>query len=322
MPEHVSVLLNEVLAQAKDAQTNSCDKEFVVLDATLGLAGHSRAILEHCNVNFLYGYDQDSEARRIAEHNLIDFAGKFEIYPNNFCQISELKLNPTFNGLNFILFDLGVSNLQLVEAERGFSFINDGPLDMRMNQSNNDALTASDLVNNLSVAELTEIFRTFGEEKYAYKIAKAIDRKRQDGFAFKTTFELVDVIRTTLPQAVQRASGGHPARRVFQALRIAVNSEMDVLERALTSAFDLLKGHGVLCAISYHSLEDKIVKKLMRKKEADCIGICKPRKAITPTEEEIKSNYKSRSAKMRVFVRFDETEEKEARQNAKVLFPY
>lgn len=322
MPEHVSVLLNEVLAFAKDAECNATDGNFTVLDATLGLAGHSRAILEHCNVNFLYGYDQDSEARQIAEKNLVDFSGKFEIFPHNFSQIAELKNNPSFSGLSFILFDLGVSNLQLVEAERGFSFVNNGPLDMRMNQSNTEARTAADILNSSSVEELTYIFRTFGEEKFAYKIAKAIERKKQEGFVFNTTNELVDVIRNTLPQAVQRASGGHPARRVFQALRIAVNCEMDVLKEALSYAFELLKRHGVLCVISYHSLEDKIVKNLMRQNEADCIGVCKPRKAIVPTEKEIEANYKSRSAKMRVFVRFNEIEEKEAREDVRLSFPY
>lgn len=315
-------MLNEVIAFAKDAEANSCDGDFTVLDATLGLAGHSCAICRHCDVSFLYGYDQDSEARQIAEKNLADFAAKYEIFPHNFSEIAELKNFPSFNGLNFILFDLGVSNLQLVEAERGFSFANDGPLDMRMNQLDNNIKTAADLVNNLPVSELTDIFRTFGEEKFAYKIACVIDKKRQNGFIFKRTFELVDVIRTTLPQAVQRASGGHPARRVFQALRIAVNCEMDVLKEALSSAFDLLKGHGVLCVISYHSLEDRIVKNLMRKKETECIGICKPRKTITPTETEIEKNYKSRSAKMRVFVRYNQTEEKEVRENAVALFPY
>ncbi|MDO4218712.1 MAG: 16S rRNA (cytosine(1402)-N(4))-methyltransferase RsmH [Synergistaceae bacterium] len=322
MPEHVSVLLNEVLAFARDAEANSIDGDFTVLDATLGLAGHSRAILQQCNVNFLYGYDQDAEARKIAERNLANFSGKFKIFPHNFSQIVELMDTPFFNGLNFILFDLGVSNLQLVEVERGFSFVNNGPLDMRMNQSNAKIRTAADILNGSSVKELTEIFRAFGEEKYAHNIAKAIDRKKQNGFVFKTTYELVDVIRQTLPQAIQRHSGGHPARRVFQALRIAVNCEMDVLKEALSSAFDLLRAHGILCVISYHSLEDRIVKNAMRVKEAECVGICKPRKAITPTENEMEKNYKSRSAKMRVFVRYDKTEEKEARENVMASFPY
>ena len=321
MAEHIPVLLKEVLDYAMQAKC-ACDGCFTVLDATLGLAGHTKAILQECGVTHLYGFDQDGEARHIAEANLSDFAGKFTIYPCNFSQIATLKAEPDFDGVNFILFDLGVSNLQLTESERGFSFVNDGPLDMRMNQDDRQTKTAEYLVNNLSVADLTEIFRTYGEEKFAYKIAKAIERKRQDGFVFKTTFDLANLIRSTLPQAVQRASGGHPARRVFQALRIVVNSEMSVLKEALTSAFDLLKRRGTLCVISYHSLEDKIVKNIMREKEAAFWGVCKPRKVITPSAEEIENNHKSRSAKMRVFVRFDEFEEEEARKNARVILPY
>ena len=320
MAEHIPVLLKEVLDYAVQAK-NASDGCFTVLDATLGLAGHARAILQECDATHLYGFDQDGEARQLATANLSDFAGKFSIYPCNFSQIATLKAEPDFDGVNFILFDLGVSNLQLTESERGFSFVNDGPLDMRMNQEGN-AKTAEYLVNNLSVAELTEIFRTFGEEKFAYKIARAIERERKVGFVFKTTFDLANIIRSTLPQAVQRASGGHPARRVFQALRIAVNSEMSVLKEALASAFDILKRRGILCVISYHSLEDKIVKNIMREKEAFFVGVCKPRKVITPTAEEIESNHKSRSAKMRVFVRFDKIEEEEARKNARVLLPF
>ena len=321
MPEHVPVLLKEVLSNALLAK-NASEGNFTVLDATLGLAGHARAILQECDATHLYAFDQDGEARKIAEANLSDFAGKFTIYPCNFSQIATLKAEPDFDGVNFILFDLGVSNLQLTESERGFSFVNDGPLDMRMNQDDSDTKTAEYLVNNLSIGELTEVFRTFGEEKFAYKIAKAIEGKRQDGFVFKTTTDLTNLIRATLPQAVQRASGGHPARRVFQALRIAVNSEMTVLKEAMASAFDLLKRRGILCVISYHSLEDKIVKNIMREREASFFGVCKPRKVITPTAEEIETNHKSRSAKMRVFVRFDKIEEEEARKNARVLLPY
>ena len=321
MPEHVPVLLKEVLSNALLAK-NASDGDFTVLDATLGLAGHARAILQECDATHLYAFDQDGEARKIAEANLSDLAGKFTIYPCNFSRIATLKAEPDFDGVNFILFDLGVSNLQLTESERGFSFVNDGPLDMRMNQDDSDTKTAEYLVNNLSIGDLTEVFRTYGEEKFAYKIAKAIERKRQDGFVFKTTSDLTNLIRATLPQAVQRASGGHPARRVFQALRIAVNSEMTVLKETMTSAFDLLKRRGILCVISYHSLEDKIVKNIMREREASFFGVCKPRKVITPCAEEIETNHKSRSAKMRVFVRFDKIEEEEARKNARVLLPY
>ena len=236
MKEHTSVMLDEVLAAAA-----SLEKLDVFVDATLGLAGHSSRVLEEFPSAKLYGFDQDAEARAIAAERLAPFAGRWTIVADNFRRMAELADEPDFAGADAVLFDLGVSNLQLTEAERGFSFQNDGPLDMRMNaDAGAEGRTAADILAEADIAELTAIFRDYGEERYAFQIAKGIVRNREHGGTLTTTAELVELIRKILPAPVQRKMGGHPARRVFQALRIAVNDEMGALDEALDGALSHL----------------------------------------------------------------------------------
>lgn len=308
MKEHLSVMLNEVLAAIEEP-----DRVKTVVDATLGLAGHSHAILEKCENARLYGFDQDAEARKIAAERLSSYIGRFEIEAENFRNISVLSEKEGFEGADVILFDLGVSNLQLTEAERGFSFQNDGPLDMRMDfdASSSEQQTAEELLKEASIKELTEIFRNYGEERYAYQIAKGIVRDREHGGELHTTGELVELIRKILPAPVQRKMGGHPARKIFQALRIAVNDEMGALNEALDGALSILKPGGIIIVISYHSLEDRMVKQRFRKWKDEGIGELTPRKALQPTEEELESNHKSRSAKLRVFSSYEAAEGEE-----------
>lgn len=232
--------------------------------------------------------------------------------------MAELADEPDFAGADAVLFDLGVSNLQITEAERGFSFQNDGPLDMRMNaDAGAEGRTAADILAEADIAELTAIFRDYGEERYAFQIAKGIVRNREHGGMLTTTAELVELIRKILPAPVQRKMGGHPARRVFQALRIAVNDEMGALDEALDGALSILNPGGKIIVISYHSLEDRMVKHRFRKWKDDGAGEPNPRKPLLPTEEETELNHKSRSAKMRIFQKYEEeTDEEEGRDDA------
>ena len=298
MSEHVSVMVNEVLEALKP--WNSVD---VVVDATLGLGGHSRNILVNCPSAKIIGFDQDPFAREIASQNLATFKGRVEIVADNFRHIGKLTDREGWGGASAVLFDLGVSNLQLTNAERGFSFQNDGPLDMRMDgeEECNSSLTAEEILAEWSIKDLTHIFRDYGEDANAYQIAKGIVRHRENGGYVKTTGELVELIRYILPAPVQRKMGGHPARKIFQALRIAVNDEINALNEALDGAVKVLAPGGKIIVISYHSLEDRMVKHRFRKWKEEWLGNMNPRKALVPSEEEIESNYKSRSAKLRVF---------------------
>ncbi|MDO5116402.1 MAG: 16S rRNA (cytosine(1402)-N(4))-methyltransferase RsmH [Synergistaceae bacterium] len=306
MKEHLSVMMNEVLSAAEPSDSIRC-----VVDATLGLAGHSVEILKKCPDAFLYGYDQDAEAREIAAERLAAFKGRYEIIADNFRNIAELAECGGFPGADIVLFDLGVSNLQITEPERGFSFQNDGPLDMRMDAGNisGGCQNAAELLRGADIRELTRIFRDYGEERYAYQIARGIVRHREEGGELRTTAELVELIRKILPAPVQRKMGGHPARRVFQALRIAVNDEINALDEALDGAIRILKAGGKIIVISYHSLEDRMVKQRFHKWKEEGAGLMNPRKALLPTEEEIEANYKSRSAKLRIFEKYEAEEE-------------
>jgi len=299
MTEHVPVMLEEVLEAMKP-----WEKQEQVVDATLGLGGHTGKILKSCKRAVVVGFDQDSDARKLAAQNLKGFAGRFEIVADNFRNIGELAARPDFQA-NTVLFDLGVSNLQLTEAERGFSFQEEGPLDMRMDRGDGieSDLTAEEIVGSWSIKELREIFRDYGEERYAYQIARGIVRAREHGESVHTTTELVELIRKILPEPVQRKMGGHPARRVFQALRIAVNHELEVLDEALNGALKITAPGGKIIVISYHSLEDRIVKKRFRNWKEEGLGELNPRKALLPTEAEIERNKKSRSAKLRIFIK-------------------
>ena len=299
MSEHVSVMVSEVL----DA-LQPWDSVGVVVDATLGLGGHSGHILSKCRNAHVIGFDQDPYAREIAASNLSAFGERFEIVADNFRNIGSLSRRPDWKGANAVLFDLGVSNLQLTDADRGFSFQHDGPLDMRMDgeEACNSTVTAEDILADWSIKDLTHIFRDYGEDTHAYQIAKGIVRHRENGGHVSTTGELVELIRNILPAPVQRKMGGHPARKIFQALRIAVNDEINALNEALDGAVKVLAPGGRIIAISYHSLEDRMVKHRFRKWKEEWLGDMNPRKALLPTEEEIEANYKSRSAKLRVFV--------------------
>lgn len=298
MTEHVPVMLAEVLEAMKP-----WDGVKTAVDATLGLGGHSLEILKNCESAFLIGLDQDPYARKIAAERLAAYKGRFEIAAGNFREIAALAERDGWRGADAILFDLGVSNLQITEPERGFSFQEDGPLDMRMTagEGNENSLTAEKILAEWSVRELTETFREYGEDPFAYRIALGIVRNRESGGVLRTTGDLVSLIRKILPAPVQRKMGGHPARKVFQALRIAVNDELGALDEALDGALKAAARGGRIIVISYHSLEDRMVKKRFRRWMENGLGECKPRKALTPTEAEIEANFKSRSAKMRVF---------------------
>lgn len=298
MTDHVPVMLFEVL-KALDKCSPS-----LVIDATLGPGGHTKAILERFASCRVIGFDQDSYAREAARSNLACYASRIEIEADNFRNLGKLASRAGWNGADAILFDLGVSNLQLTDGSRGFSFQNDGPLDMRMDNSGGGTrIVAKDILDKYSVRELTEIFRDYGEEKFAFRIAKGIAEYRDRGGSLKTTEELVELIRSILPAPVQRKMGGHPARRVFQALRIAVNDEMNALDEALAASVGLLRMNGRIVVISYHSLEDRRVKRYFRLWRDENLGEATPKKVLLPTEAEIERNYKSRSAKLRIFAK-------------------
>lgn len=298
MTEHVPVMLTEVLEAMRPWSAVK-----LVIDATLGLGGHSLEMLKNCESAMLIGFDQDPYARKIAEERLAPYKGRFEIIAGNFREIGTLTERDEWQGSDIILFDLGVSNLQLTEPERGFSFQEDGPLDMRMDsgEADENSLTAEKILAEWSIKELTEIFREYGEDRFAYQIARGIVRNRENGGSLRTTGEVVALIRKILPAPVQRKMGGHPARKIFQALRIAVNDELAALDEALDGAARAASKGGRIIVISYHSLEDRMVKKRFRKWAESGLGEAKPRKALVPSEAEIEANFKSRSAKMRVF---------------------
>ncbi len=318
MTEHISVMVNEVLEALRPWESLS-----VVVDATIGLGGHAGHILKNCPNVKVIGFDQDPYARAIAAENLSEFNGRFEIEADNFRNIEKLTLRSGWKGANAVLFDLGVSNLQLSDAKRGFSFQEDGPLDMRMDgqEECNSTLTAEDILAEWSIKDLTQIFRDYGEDPFAYQIARGIVRNREHGGTLHTTGELVELIRKILPAPVQRKMGGHPARKIFQALRIAVNDEINALNEALDGSAKILAPNGKVIAISYHSLEDRMVKLRFRKWKEDGMGEPKPRKAIIPSDSEIESNYKSRSAKMRIFEAFDSAVVKGGALNALQRIP-
>jgi 16S rRNA (cytosine1402-N4)-methyltransferase len=301
MELHVPVMRPEVL-DIVGAHISEGEDGFF-LDATLGGGGHSAAILEKFESLTIIGFDHDEMARETAANRLDVFGRRTRIIAANFAEIGEraAELMEQAGG-RFIgaLFDLGVSNMQLTTPERGFSYQEDGPLDMRMDRNEN-LPTAADILRESDVRELTRIFRDYGEERHAFRIASAIVRSRDEGYIPETTGELVAFIRRVLPAPVQRKMSGHPARRVFQALRIAVNSELDAIPAGLRGALEITKDGGVIIVIAYHSLEDRIVKRLFRGWASDGIGKLVTRRPIEPPSGEIAKNRKSRSAKLRAF---------------------
>ena len=295
--EHDPVLLKEVLNALDESPLRR--EGGALVDATLGLGGYSEAILARFPQITVFGIDRDLAALEFAQERLASFSERFYPLHVNFGDM-ETKLSP-YGLFNAFVFDLGVSNMQLVEAGRGFSFQRDGPLDMRMDPHGGSE-TAASILNGKSAAELADIFWRYGEERWSRVIASRIESERRRGHRLQTTGELVALIRDVLPAPVQRRMGGHPARRIFQALRIFVNDELGELESALSVLPTLAAGGCVAAVVSYHSLEDRIVKHTFRRWEKEeKKGRVRTRRPILPTDEETERNYKARSAKLRVF---------------------
>lgn len=305
MPEHISVLLNECI------ENLNIKPDGIYVDGTLGLGGHSEQILKRLKSGRLIGIDRDESAIKRTGERLKSYADKMTLVHGNFCDVSDILDELGIDSVDGMLFDLGVSSPQLDESERGFSYMNDAPLDMRMD--NTGALTAWNVVNEWPETEIMRILRDYGEERYARRIAQRIAEKREDK-PIDTTLELVDIIRSAMPAAALREKQ-HPAKRSFQAIRIAVNDELGAVEEMMRTAPDKLKPGGRLCVISFHSLEDRIVKTAIAARENGCTcpreaPICTcgfvqtlrnvHRKPIVPSEDELNNNPRSRSAKLRV----------------------
>jgi len=306
--EHKSVLLQECIDGLK------IKADGIYVDGTLGGAGHSYEICKSLGVGGrLIGIDQDADAIAAATARLSDFSDKVTVVRSNYCRIRQVMNELNISGVDGILLDLGVSSYQLDTAERGFTYREpDAPLDMRMDVR--QELTARDIVNDYSEMELYRIIRDYGEDKFAKNIAKHIVKAREE-HPIETAGELVELIRNAIPAKV-RATGGHPAKRTFQAIRIECNKELEVLRDSLDDMIDLLNPGGRLCIITFHSLEDRIVKTHFKQNENPCtcppdfpVCVCgkKPkghnvtRKPILPSDEELEFNKRSQSAKLRIF---------------------
>ncbi|MBS4030016.1 MAG: 16S rRNA (cytosine(1402)-N(4))-methyltransferase RsmH [Clostridiales bacterium] len=307
---HKPVLLGEVLKTL-----NPMPGEIIV-DGTVGGGGHSRAILERIlPAGRLIAFDQDEDALGAAKRNLMEYKDNIVFIKNNFANIKTVLNRIGLDKVDGILLDIGVSSHQLDEGERGFSFHQDAPLDMRMDRDS--GTSAADIVNRLDAAELTRIIRDYGEELWAKRIAEFIVNRREQVGTIETTGDLVDIIKAAIPSRARRR-GPHPARRTFQALRIAVNDELGVLETALRDGIDCLKPGGRFVVITFHSLEDRIVKKMFQNAAKSCE--CPPGlpqcvcgkeplvkiltgKPVQATEQEAEENPRSRSAKLRAAVK-------------------
>lgn len=302
--KHISVLLEETI-EALNIKPNG-----IYIDGTAGGAGHSSEIAKRLITGKLIALDQDPDAVCTARERLKDYNAT--VVQCNFSEMKQAAEALGVHRVDGILLDLGVSSYQLDNGERGFSYKYDAPLDMRMSKS---GTSASDLINTLSADELAKIFRDYGEEKFAYKIACNIIKRRENQ-KIETTTQLAEIIAACYPAAARR--DGNPSRKCFQALRIAVNDELGHLERALDTAFDMLSTGGVLSIITFHSLEDRIVKQKFKEYCTGCtcpsdfpVCVCgkKPRgklqfkKPITASEEELAVNQRSRSAKLRAIVK-------------------
>ncbi len=302
---HVSVLLNECL----DGLHIRPDGIYV--DGTLGGAGHSSQIAKRLTTGRLIGIDRDPVALAAAGQRLAPYNDRVTLVHSNFSEIARVLKDLEISGVDGILLDLGVSSPQLDDGSRGFSYMVDAPLDMRMNRQ--DVITAQTVVNTWSQEELRKILYTYGEERYAPQIAAAICRQREEK-EIKTTLELVDIIRSSMPPAALREKQ-HPAKRSFQAIRIAVNDELGAVEKVMNDAIALLNPGGRMAVITFHSLEDRIVKIAMAAAAKGCtcppefpVCVCgkKPqiklisRKPIVATQKELDDNPRSRSAKLRV----------------------
>ena len=302
---HVSVLLDECI------QALNIKPDGIYVDGTLGGAGHSSQIAARLTTGRLIGIDRDPKALKAASERLAPYADRVTLVHSNFSQLDEVLDSLGIEGVDGILLDLGVSSPQLDEAERGFSYMADAPLDMRMNSE--DTLSAYEVVNTWPREELRRILYEYGEERYAPQIASAIERRRTEK-PIATTLELVDVIRSAMPPAALREKQ-HPAKRSFQAIRIAVNDELGAVGRVLEVAVPKLNKKGRLAIITFHSLEDRLVKNGMASNAKGCtcppsfpVCVCgnKPkvklvsRKPIVSGKEELDRNPRARSAKLRV----------------------
>ena len=302
---HISVLLNECL-EGLNIKENG-----IYVDGTLGGAGHSSEILKRLsNEGRLIGIDQDTDALKAAKERLKNYSNVTFVH-SNFSSIENVLNNLNIDGVDGILMDLGVSSYQLDEGERGFSYMKDAPLDMRMNRDND--FSAYNVINEYSEEDLYRIIRDYGEEKFARRVASFIVENRQEK-NIETTLELVEIIKSAIP-AKARREGPHPAKRTFQAIRIEVNSELSILNKTIEDGVGKLNKGGRMAIITFHSLEDRIVKNKFRDLAVPCrcpkefpVCVCGEkakvkvisRKAIEPTKEEVDINPRSRSAKLRV----------------------
>ena len=307
--KHISVLLQECIDNL------NIKPDGIYVDGTLGGAGHSGEILKRLDSGRLIGIDQDADAIAAATKRLEQIGGNFTVIRSNYAQMVTELDQIGINGVDGILLDLGVSSFQLDTPQRGFTYREeDAPLDMRMDQR--QTLTARDIVNTYSESELYRIIRDYGEDRFAKNIAKHIVQARAVQ-EITTTGQLNEIIKASIPQKVQK-TGGHPAKRTYQAIRIECNHELDVLRDHLEEMIGILKPGGRLCVITFHSLEDRIVKTIFKKNENPCtcppdfpVCVCGKtskgkvltRKPILPTEEEMDLNPRSKSAKLRVFER-------------------
>ncbi len=302
---HISVLLQECI----DGLAIKPDGIYV--DGTLGGAGHSGQIAKRLTTGRLIAIDRDPVALSVAEQRLAPYKDRVTLVHSNFCEIQKVLEELAIPGVDGILLDLGVSSPQLDDAQRGFSYMADAPLDMRMNGK--DSLNAAQVVNTWSQEELRRILFDYGEERYAPRIAAAICRRREER-PIETTLELVDIIRSAMPPAALREKQ-HPAKRSFQAIRIAVNDELGSVEKVMKDAIPLLNPGGRMAVITFHSLEDRIVKSAMANASKGCtcppefpVCVCgkKPqvslvsRKPVVASAEELEVNPRSRSAKLRI----------------------
>jgi 16S rRNA (cytosine1402-N4)-methyltransferase len=308
--EHQPALVAEVV----DLLAPALDPGGTLVDATLGRGGHSRALLEAAERARLVGIDRDAVALEESRTNLAEFSDRTRFVRGDFKEIASLLERLGDAEVRGVLFDLGVSSPQLDDAERGFGYRAEGPLDMRMDRS--QQLTAGDVVNDYPVAQLTSVIRRYGEERFASRIARAIERSRP----IETTTRLADVVKEAIPAATRR-TGPHPARRTFQAIRIEVNGEITALEAALPAAVEVLEPGGRVAVISYHSLEDRIVKRYFNEEARGCtcppeFPVCRcdaharvrvlTRRPIRPPRGEIQHNPRASSAKLRVAERLEE----------------
>ena len=303
---HKSVLLDEVI------ESLNIKPDGYYVDGTLGGAGHALEVIKRLKGGRLIGIDQDADAIKAATERLIDYENRVIIVRDNYVNIENILKREGIDKVDGIYVDLGVSSYQLDTTDRGFTYRFDAPLDMRMDDRNE--LKASDIVNNYSEAELFHVIRDYGEDRFAKNIAKHIVEYRNKK-KIETTFELVDIIKSAIPMKI-KVTGGHPAKRTFQAIRIELNKELEVLEDSINVMIELLKPGGRLSVITFHSLEDRIVKQAFKKAESPCVcpkkfpvcvcgnkskGRVITRKAVLPSKEELEENSRAKSAKLRVF---------------------